>query len=72
MYLCRTFVDLFVDLGMVNTKQDMCSTFVDLFMVNTKQNMCRTFVDLLWLIQNKTCVVCRRMVNTKQVCAVRL
>ena len=24
----------------------MCSTFVDLSMVNTKQNMCRTLVDL--------------------------
>ena len=33
----------FVDLCMVNTKQNMCSTFVDLCMVNTKQNMCRTF-----------------------------
>jgi hypothetical protein len=36
----RTVLDLF----MVITKQNMCSTFVDLFMVNTKQNMCRTFV----------------------------
>ena len=51
--MCKTFVDL----GMVNTKQDMCSTFVDLCMVNTKQNMCRAFVDLFWLIQNKTCIV---------------
>ena len=34
--MCSTFVDLF----MVNTKQNMCRTFVDLCMVNTKQNMC--------------------------------
>jgi hypothetical protein len=31
--MCRTFVDLF----MVNTKQNMCKTFLDLCMVNTKQ-----------------------------------
>ena len=50
--MCRTFVEL----CMVNTKQNMCKTFVDLGMVNTKQDMCSTFVDLLLLIQNKTCV----------------
>ena len=56
--MCRTFVDL----CMVNTKQNICRTFVDLFMVNIKQNMCSTFVDLCMVNTNtfvvlfKTCV----------------